>query len=128
MCCQKANVHHIFSTRKFYGPLNHKHNLVLLKKRVYVCVFLRLVCVSRFSRVPLFVTPWTVAFQAPLSIRFSRQEYCSGLPSLLQRIFMSQGLNPHILHLLHWQAGSSSLAPPGKPSLSVSNSLRPHGL
>ena len=28
----------------------------------------------------LFVTPWTVAHQAPLSMEFSRQEYCSGLP------------------------------------------------
>ena len=27
-----------------------------------------------------FVTPWTVAYQAPLSMRFSRQEYSSGLP------------------------------------------------
>ena len=32
------------------------------------------------SRVGLFVTPWTVAYQAPLSMRFSRQEYWSGLP------------------------------------------------
>ena len=30
------------------------------------------------SRVRLFVTPWTVAHQAPLSIEFSRQEYWSG--------------------------------------------------
>ena len=30
--------------------------------------------------VGLFVTPWTVAYQAPLSIGFSRQEYWSGLP------------------------------------------------
>ena len=28
----------------------------------------------------LFLTPWTVAHQAPLSIRFPRQEYWSGLP------------------------------------------------
>ena len=28
----------------------------------------------------LFVTPWTVAHQAPLSMGFSRQEYWSGLP------------------------------------------------
>ena len=27
-----------------------------------------------------FVTPWTVAHQAPLSMEFSRQEYWSGLP------------------------------------------------
>ena len=32
------------------------------------------------SRVQLFVTPWTVPRQAPLSIGFSRQEYWSGLP------------------------------------------------
>ena len=32
------------------------------------------------SRVQLFVTPWRVAHQAPLSIEFSRQEYWSGLP------------------------------------------------
>ena len=32
------------------------------------------------SRVRLFVTPWTVACQAPLSMRFSWQEYWSGLP------------------------------------------------
>ena len=30
---------------------------------------------SRFSHVLLFVTPWTVAHQAPLSMEFSRQEY-----------------------------------------------------
>ena len=33
-----------------------------------------------FSRVSLFVTLWTVAQQAPLSMGFSRQEYWSGLP------------------------------------------------
>ena len=30
--------------------------------------------------VPLFVTPWTVAHQAPLSMEFPKQEYWSGLP------------------------------------------------
>ena len=35
---------------------------------------------SRFSRVRLFATLWTVAHQAPLSMGFSRQEYWSGLP------------------------------------------------
>ena len=32
------------------------------------------------SRVQLFATPWTVAYQAPPSMGFSRQEYWSGLP------------------------------------------------
>ena len=53
-----------------------------------------------------------------LSMGFSRQEYWSGLPSLLQGIFPTQGLNPHLLCLLHQQAGSLSLAPPGKPNYS----------
>ena len=35
---------------------------------------------SRFSPVQLFVTPWTVACQVPLSMGFSRQEYWSELP------------------------------------------------
>ena len=34
---------------------------------------------SCFSRVQFFVTPWTVARQAPLSMGISRQEYLSGL-------------------------------------------------
>jgi len=40
----------------------------------YVCVL------SHFSYIQLFVTPWTVAHQAPLSMGFSRQTYQSGLP------------------------------------------------
>ena len=35
---------------------------------------------SHFSRVWFFVTLWTIACQAPLSMGFSRQEYWSGLP------------------------------------------------
>ena len=35
---------------------------------------------SCFSHVPLFATLWTVAYEAPLSMGFSRQEYWSGLP------------------------------------------------
>ena len=37
---------------------------------------------SQFSHVQLFATLWTGAHQAPLSMGFSRQEYCSGLPCL----------------------------------------------
>ena len=35
--------------------------------------------------------------------------------AVLQGIFLTQGSNPCLLHLLHWQAGSS-VAPPGKPN------------
>ena len=44
------------------------------------CKSLILGKVKSLSRVRLFVTPWTVAYQAPLSMGFSRQEYWSGLP------------------------------------------------
>ena len=37
------------------------------------------VCAQSLGHVLLFVTPWTVAHQAPLSMEFSRQEYWSGL-------------------------------------------------
>ena len=37
-------------------------------------------CVDAFSCVQLFVIPWTVTHQTPLSMGFSRQEYLTGLP------------------------------------------------
>ena len=39
-----------------------------------------LLLLSHFSRVQLFATPWTAAYQAPPSVGFSRQEYWRGLP------------------------------------------------
>ena len=65
------------------------------------------VVLSHFSHVQLFATPWTIAHQASVSLGFSRQEYWSGLPFLLQGILLTQGLNPHLLcrqilnHLSH---------------------------
>ena len=37
-------------------------------------------CPGMLSRVQLFVTTWTIAYKAPLSMEFSRQEYYRGLP------------------------------------------------
>ena len=50
------------------------------------------------------VIPWTVVHQIPLSREFWRKEYRSGLPFSSPRMFPTQGLNPCILYLLHWQA------------------------
>ena len=58
---------------------------------------------SHLSHVQLFVTLGTVVCQAPLSMGFSRQEQWSGLHALLQGLFSTQGSNPHLLRLLHWQ-------------------------
>ena len=42
------------------------------------------------SCVGLFMTPWTVAYQAPPSMGFPGQEYCSGLTCLLQGIYSEE--------------------------------------
>ena len=46
------------------------------------------------SRVQLFVTPWTVAYQAPPSMEFSRQEYWSRLPFPSPGDLPNQGIEP----------------------------------
>ena len=50
------------------------------------------------SRAQFFATPWTVAHQAPPSMKFSRQEYWSGLPFPSHGIFLAHGSNPGLLH------------------------------
>ena len=62
----------------------------------------------------LTVTLWTVACQVSLSVGSLGKNPGVGCQALLQGIFLTQGLNPHLLPLLHWQGGSLSLAPPWK--------------
>ena len=52
----------------------HSHVLMVVPSRKFLAV-LYIHVLNRFSHVWLFVTPWTVARQAPLSMGFSRQEY-----------------------------------------------------
>ena len=82
------------------------------------------VCVLSHFSGQLCVTPWTVAHQAPLSMGLFSQEYWSGKKkkntgvgchALLQENFPTQGSNPHLLCLLHGQAGFLPLGQPGKP-------------
>ena len=61
---------------RFHPVLSHTDKTSTLCDRKGAAL---LVC-SSLSCVRLFVTPWTVAFQAPLSLKFPRQEYWSGLP------------------------------------------------
>ena len=69
---------------------------------LWVCLcFYPQVHTRHFSHFQLFVTLWTLAHQAPLSMEFSQQEYWSGLPFLLQGTFPTQGTKPHLLCLLH---------------------------
>ena len=65
---------------------------------------------SHFSHVRLCATLWALAHQAPLSMGFSRQEYWNGYSHfLLKGTFPTQGSNPCLFCLLHWQADSLPL-------------------
>ena len=50
--------------------------------------------VKLISYVQLFVTPWNVSYQAPLSMGFSRQEYSSGLPFPSPEDLPNPGIEP----------------------------------
>ena len=78
--------------------------------------FIGKVKVKSLSHVRLFATPWTVAYQAPQSMGFSRQEYWSGLP------FPSPGdlLDPRIkARSPALQTDALPSEPPGKPRLQL---------
>ena len=79
---KETQVLRIMSTIEFllWGPLC-----------VCVCVC---VCVQLLSCVCHFVTPGTVAHQAPLSMKFSKQEYWSGCHFLFQMDLPNPGIEP----------------------------------
>ena len=66
------------------------------------------------SRVRPFATPWTVAYQAPQSMEFSRQEYWSGLPFPSPGSLPDPGIEPGSPAL---QADALLSEPPGKRML-----------
>ena len=68
--------------------------------------------VKLLSPVQLFVTPWTVAYQAPLSMEFSRQGYWSGLPFPSPGDLPNPGIKPRSPAL---QADALPSEPLGKP-------------
>ena len=68
--------------------------------------------VKSLSRVRLFATPWTVAYQAPLSMRFFRQEFWSGLPFPSPWDLPNPGIKPRSPTL---QADTLPCEAPGKP-------------
>ena len=58
------------------------------------------VTVMSLSHVRLFATPWTVAYQAPLSMGFSSQEYWNGLPFPSPGYLSDPGIEP--MSLAFW--------------------------
>ena len=75
---------------------NLEHQVAINKPRrqkTWVCCQLYFF-VLMLSCVWLFATPWTVSCQAPLSMEFPRQEYCSGLPFLSLGDLSNPGVKP----------------------------------
>ena len=88
-----------FEADIYFGPVSKVHELSLLWSEV-----------KSLSRVQLFVTPWTVACQAPLSMGFSRQEYWSGLPFPSPGDLPDPGIKPRSPAL---EADALTSEPPG---------------
>ena len=99
------------------GPVGHSPCMCLNHTKchsvvhTYTCVCAK----SLQSWLTNSLRPYGLACQAPLSVGFSRQEYGVSCHAFLQGIFLTQGSNPRLLHLLHWQVGSLLLTPPEKP-------------
>ena len=93
---------------KFWEPFCY-----MFSKSIFTTKFLKKKCVCYSpSRVRFFVTPWTVARQAPLSMGFSRPEYWSGLPCPPPEDLSDPEIKPTcLLHyrqiLYHWATGEA---------------------
>ena len=68
--------------------------------------------VNTLSHLRLFATPWTVAYQTPPSMEFSRQECWNGLPFLSPGDLPNPGIEPRSPAL---QAVTLPSESPGKP-------------
>ena len=101
-----------------YNPSENWASFVhrdIIKEHMQMASVLLICLLCMLSHVLLFVTPCTVACQVPQSVGFSRQEYWSGLPFPPPQALPTQGSNPHLLSLLHWQVDSLPLCHLGNP-------------
>ena len=76
--------------------------------------------VKSLSCVRFFATPWTIAYQAPLSKAFSRQEYWSGLPFPSPGDLPEPGNEPRSPA---FQADTLPSEPPGKPNRHLTSEI-----
>ena len=112
-------LHHLIhqGSLKLTHKTNHPISLSLMQNLnlvTYHCWVRNLVKVKvkSFNHVWLFATPWTVAYQAPPSMGFSRQECWSGLPFPSPGDLPDPGIESGSLTL---QADALPSEPPGKP-------------
>ena len=79
-------------------------------------------CACSLSCARFFASPWTVAHQAPWDS--PGKNTGAGCHFLLRGIFPTQGSNPRLLHLLHWQADSVTLSHQGSPPVTLRSQER----
>ena len=92
-------------------------DLKLRKPNGLACPFFfpEFVCAQLLSRISLFAAPWTVAHQAPLPMKISRQEYCSGVSFPLPGGLPNPEIEPVSLASPELAVDSLTLVPTGKP-------------
>ena len=98
-----------------WGPItNGSHSLMgyCAIKKVFDGLLLLL---SHFSHVQLFSAVWTLAYQVPLSVGFSRQKHWSGFPCPPPGVPPDSRIKPTSLTFPALTGGSLPLALPGKP-------------
>ena len=88
---------------------------IVFSKVIHIVVHASVI--SHFSHVWLFVTPWTVAHQTPLSMGLSRQKYWSGLPCPPPGDLPDPGIEPRSPASPVLQVDSLPTEPPGKPPI-----------
>ena len=93
-----------FSKGPLFGAIYSKSPYIILS------------CVAAQSCLT-FMTPWTIAHQAPLSMGFSRQEYWSALPFPPPGDLPNSGIKPASLGSLALAGRFFTTEPPGKPHL-----------
>ena len=108
--------HHLIRCEFFINTLYHVEELAFYFYLSECFYHKKVLCeCCHFSRVQVFVTPWTIARQAPVSMEFSRQEYWSGLPCPAPGDLPNPGTKPTSLTSPALAGGFLPLAPPGKP-------------
>ena len=121
-------------------PLSERLHLLPLKVLLCVCVCVcACVCFHAHAQSCFFVTPWTRAYQAPLPMKFPRQEYWSELPFLPPVGLSNPGIKPTTLvspalvggfftTSATWDEITLFCECVSKSRLVVSDSLQCHGL
>ena len=90
----------IFTSKK-YRLIDHRFAVMIKESNTYRKFSMAAEWVKLLSCVRLFATPWTIAYQAPHCMGFSRQEYWSGLPFPSWGNLPDLVIEPSLNHLSH---------------------------